>query len=81
MPVNFGSISSGSPLSVEPVDPVSNATYFYAYKPDTTNSTFEFNAKMESTKYSNGGGSDVESTDGGNVSTLYEVGTDPGLDL
>ncbi|MBI5220522.1 MAG: hypothetical protein HY978_01635, partial [Candidatus Liptonbacteria bacterium] len=51
------------------------------YVPDATNVTYELNAKMESTKYSNGGGSDVESTDGGNVSTVYEIGTDPGLDL
>jgi hypothetical protein len=39
------------------------------------------NADLESTKYASGGGSDAESNDGGSVTTLYEVGTDPGLDL
>lgn len=81
IPVNFSAISSGSPISVLPVDPVNNSTYYYAYAPGS-NLTFEINANMESTKYSNGGGSsDVESSDGGNSPDLYEVGTDPGLDL
>jgi prepilin-type N-terminal cleavage/methylation domain-containing protein len=81
IPVNFTSISAGSPISALPIDPVNNATYFYAYKPDATNLTFEVNADMESTKFAQSGSSDVESTDGGNASALYEVGTDPGLDL
>ena len=81
IPVNFTTISAGSPISALPVDPVNSATYFYAYRPDATNGTFEMNADMESTKFASGGSSDVESTDGGNVSTLYEVGTDPGLDI
>ncbi len=81
VPVNFTLISAGSPISALPVDPVNNATNFYAYKPDTTNGTFEVNAKMESTKFAQGGSNDVESTDGGNAAALYEVGTDPGLDL
>ncbi len=81
IPVNFTAISSGAPLSVEPVDPVNNATYFYTYAADTTNQTFEMNAKLESTRYSNGGGNDAESTDGGSSSSLHEVGTAPGLSL
>jgi len=81
IPVNFTAISAGSPISALPVDPVNNTVYFYAYKPDSTNGTFEMNADMESTKFANGGSADVESTDGGNSATLYEVGTDPGLDL
>src|SRR4029079_11424310 len=60
IPVNFNAISSGSPLSVEPVDPINNATYFYAYRADTTNFTYEINADMESTKYSYGQSGDVE---------------------
>jgi len=95
VPVNFQSISSGSPLSVLPIDP-SNVTstseassYYYAYKPGPSTCTnaardcnvYEVNANMESVKFSNGGGSDVESTDGGNSNNLFEVGTDPGLDL
>jgi hypothetical protein len=81
LPVNFTAISAGSPISSLPVDPVNSATYFYAYRADTTNLTFEINADMESTKFAQSGSSDVESTDGGNVATIYEVGTDPGLDL
>ena len=30
IPINFGSISSGAPISVEPVDPTNNSTYYYA---------------------------------------------------
>ncbi|MBM3257131.1 MAG: type II secretion system protein [Candidatus Liptonbacteria bacterium] len=81
LPVNFNAISSGAPLSVLPIDPINNATYFYSYAAEETNYTFELNAEMESTRYSSGGSNDVESTDGGSSSTLYEVGTDPGLDL
>ncbi len=81
VPVNFTTISAGAPISALPRDPVNTTTYFYAYRADTTNGTFEVNADMESTKFANGGSSDVESTDGGNSGTIYEVGTDPGLDL
>ncbi|MBI2623595.1 MAG: type II secretion system protein [Candidatus Liptonbacteria bacterium] len=81
IPANLGSISSGAPLSVWPIDPINNATYFYSYAADTTNQTFELDAKMESTRYAGGGSNDVETTDGGSSSTLYEVGTAPGLSL
>jgi len=81
IPVNFAAINAGPPLSVLPVDPINNASYFYSYAADTTNVTFELDAKMESTRYSSGGSGDVESTDGGTSSTLYEVGTAPGLSL
>ena len=81
IPINFTAINAGSPLSVEPIDPINNATYFYSYAADTTNVTFEINAKMESTRYAVGGSGDVESTDGGSSSTLYEVGTTPALNL
>ena len=64
-----------------PDDPVNSATYYYAYRPDATANTFELTADMESTKFSQSGSSDVESTDGGNNAGLYEMGSDPGLDL
>jgi prepilin-type N-terminal cleavage/methylation domain-containing protein len=78
MPINFTTISAGSPLGAEPIDPVNNATYFYSY---ATNAAlqFEIDARMESTKYAGGGTSDLESTDGGSSSTAYEVGTNLGL--
>ena len=81
LPVNFTSISSGAPVGNLPVDPVNNTTYYYAYAASGTNLTFEMDAKMESTKYSLGGGSDVGSADGGSSSSLYEVGTVGGLVL
>jgi len=84
IPVNFNAISSGSPLSALPVDPrnVTTSPYlYYSYAPDTTNVTFELDANMESSYFASGGSGDVESTDGGNASTLYEIGSDPGLDL
>jgi len=78
IPINFASISAGSPLGAEPIDPVNNATYFYSY---ATNASFQFeiDSHMESTKYAQGGTSDVEGTDGGSSSTVYEVGTNLGL--
>jgi prepilin-type N-terminal cleavage/methylation domain-containing protein len=84
IPVNFNSISSGSPLSNLPVDPT-NATsttatsnYYYTYACNSTSITFELNAQMESTYYKSTGDGDVVSKDGGNDTTnkLYEVGSD-----
>jgi prepilin-type N-terminal cleavage/methylation domain-containing protein len=74
-------ISAGAPIGQWPDDPVNNTTYFYSYVASTTSNFFELNAKMESAKYQNGGPNDVESRDGGSSSTVYEVGTIPGLNL
>jgi len=88
--INFGSISSGSPLPRLPMDPNNGSTNcgsgaaacFYQYLTSgNTTLTYELNASMESVKYASGGGSDVETNDGGNSATAYEVGNDPGLDL
>lgn len=82
LPVNFNAISAGSPLGNLPVDPVNSVTNYYAYAASTTVLTFEINANMESLKYASGSTSgDVESSDGGNVTGWYEVGTAPGLNL
>lgn len=81
VPVNLGLTSGGSPLAVLPLDPTNDGTYFYSYACDNTNKTYELGAKMESTRYSQNGSDDVESTDGGNKSAVYEVGNDPALDL
>ena len=79
--VDIGSVSGGSPLSRFPVDPVNDATAFYAYACDNTSKWYELNARMESVKYSSGGGGDAESKDGGDSTTIFEVGNDPGLNL
>ncbi|MEK7462899.1 MAG: type II secretion system protein [Patescibacteria group bacterium] len=85
VPVAFTSITGGSPLNALPIDPTNTvaSTYSYTYACDNTNKWFEFDANMESDRYRNGasGANDVESTDGGDTSTIYEVGNDPGLDL
>lgn len=81
--INFSNIPGGSPLSRLPLDPSNNATNYYQFVNDATNITFELNANMESDKYKSGGPSDVETNtkDGGTSNTVYEIGTDPGLDL
>lgn len=81
--VNFNDISSGSPLSRLPIDPVNSTTYFYAYGCNDTSKTYEIDANMESSKYAAGGGGDVESNnkDGGDNANWYEIGNAPGLDL
>jgi len=81
--VNLSSIPTGSPLARLPLDPTNDSTYYYVYKGDATNLTFELNANMESTKYAKDGTADKESNskDGGNNANCYEVGSDPGLDL
>jgi len=93
IPINFGSISSGSPLSALPVDPTNASSttpfsnLYYAYQCNTAASTFELNAQMESSYYRStayqdtAGDGDVCSSDGGDSSLLYEVGSDAGLDL
>lgn len=88
IPVNFSQVSSKSPLSVIPVDPVNNAgygfdqdsfvdSYFYLFIQNA--SSYELNANMESRRYGLGGDRDKTSTDGGDNPTLYEVG--PGVRL
>ncbi len=79
IPINFGAISSGSPVGSLPIDPVNNATYFYSYAVNSTTLQFEIDADMESTRYAASGTSDVESTDGGSSSSVYETGSNLGL--
>lgn len=83
VPVDFTDISGGSPLASLPTDPLNpdTTTYNYQYTCNQSATTFELTANMESTRYANGGSDDVESTDGGDTATIYEVGNDAGLDL
>lgn len=91
VPINFTSISTGSPLSKLPMDPNNGSSncdgdtvdlcmYVFA---SNTSEEYELNANMESAKYANGGGADVESDskDGGNDPYWYEIGNDGGLNL
>lgn len=82
VPVNFDSLSSGSPISNLPVDPintiatlsaVATSDLVYRYACSVTPLAFEMDAQLESTAYTS---TDNKLTsDGGNNSNLYEVGT------
>jgi len=78
IPINFASITYGTPIGSEPRDPVNNSTYFYSYATNIS-SQFEISAHMESTRYAASGTSDIESTDGGSNPSAYEVGTNLAL--
>lgn len=81
IPVNLTTISSGSPLPLLPTDPTNDATYFYSYVPSiAASSTWEIDAKFESTKYTTT--MDLDGKDGGAQGTdIYETGTQPKLDF
>lgn len=85
VPNDFTVSVGGSPLPTLPLDPTNSGNYFYAYKGDATNKTFELDGRLESTRYR-----DTMVNDGGNKNTCstyiestcyYEIGTDPALDL
>jgi prepilin-type N-terminal cleavage/methylation domain-containing protein len=82
LPVNFSQISYGTPLGTLPVDPVNNAIYYYAYAATSSGGYYyEIDSFMESKKYGSLGSNDVVTNDGGNNTSTYEVGTQPGLSL
>ena len=81
IPVSLTSLGGTAPLSKWPIDPNpttsgNNPGRYYVYLTNSTNSTFEVIANMESAQYSEGGSNDVESKDGGKISGLYEIGTE-----
>lgn len=74
--VNLGAVAGGSPLPTLPKDPSNTTTYYYAFAANDASTTFEVNAVLESTRHSGKMGND-----GGNSSSYYEKGNDPGLNL
>src|SRR3990167_5971263 len=80
--INYTLVPTGSPLSRLPMDPINNATYFYAFKATSTASTWEIDGVLESNKYAVQ--QNLMTNDGGNKNTcpgvdcLYEIGSDPG---
>jgi len=80
VPINLTNTLGGSPISSLPLDPTNSGFYFYAYKGENTNKTFEVNGRLESEKFRG-----LMATDGGNRNTCtgnhtditcyYEVGT------
>lgn len=82
IPINFASLNQ-SPISRFSLDPSYRVTnpadvtdddllYLYGCDIDTT---WELNANLESSQFSQGGSDDRESTDGGNNNNVLEVGT------
>lgn len=85
IPVNFDTLTGGSPISNLPIDPVNaldstnsvsnitNVSFMYRYACLQTPLAFEINAPLESIAYTQ---TDNKMTsDGGNNSNYYEVGT------
>jgi prepilin-type N-terminal cleavage/methylation domain-containing protein len=81
IPIDFTALSAGSPVAALPLDPSNTTALNYQYQCNDTAKTYELNAIMESTRFASGGGDDVEGTDGGDNGDVYEIGTDPGLNL
>ena len=76
VPVDLTSISGGSPIAALPLDPTNSTSsnLYYAYGCDASALTYELNTKLETM-------TSFAQNDGGNTTALYEVGSDPGLDL
>lgn len=88
IPVNFGSISGGSPIASLPLDPINttidatptSADFVYRYACQSTGDTgkpssvFEIDAVLESAEFATGT-SNKMTTDGGDNINYYEVGT------
>jgi hypothetical protein len=68
IPVNFGSISSGSPIAALPTDPTNSGNLMYRYACSGT--SYELNLQFESTKFTG-----RHSEDGGNNANFYETGS------
>lgn len=84
IPVNFDTLTGGSPISNLPIDPintlasgegaaVTNASLMYRYACSQTPLAFEIDAALESTAYTSS--DDKRAKDGGNNANFYEVGT------
>jgi len=80
VPVNFSSLSYGSPLGSLPIDPTNTTSsgYYYTYTPG---GSFEVNVFMESAKYRQGGSRDAVTGDGGDFQGAVEKGSNLNLGL
>jgi prepilin-type N-terminal cleavage/methylation domain-containing protein len=80
IPVNFSGMSTGSPVGTLPVDPVNSSSSRLYYTYTTNGSRYETTSVMESAKYGLGGTNDVISPDGGTLASVYEKGSQLGLE-
>lgn len=80
IPVNFSSVSTGSPLGQLPIDPTNTSSSRLYYTYVTNGSQYEVTAVMESAKYELGGTNDQIANDGGTLASVYEKGSKLGLE-
>ena len=78
IPVNFQRISSNSPISQLPVDPI-NTTSTRLYYTYVSGGSWELNASVEASKNKLGGSGDLVSKDGGSAASQYEIGNNLNL--
>jgi prepilin-type N-terminal cleavage/methylation domain-containing protein len=78
--VNFSGYSLGSPLGSLPVDPLNSSSSRLYYTYTTNGTSYEVTSVMESSKYRLGGTNDVISPDGGTLASVYEKGSQLGLE-
>ena len=73
LPVNFSSLSSGSPLGSLPIDPVNTTSsgYYYTYTPAPNGTQHELTTIFESQKYI-----PTMANDGGSYDGIYQIGSD-----
>ena len=75
LPINFSAISSGSPLTTLPIDPVNAAANAQYYMFIASGRKYELSSGMESIRHAFGGVADKVSTDNGDDPTRYETGS------
>lgn len=75
LPINFASVFPDKNL---PIDPVNIPPHEYRFAYDPAANTYELNAVFERT---DGDALRMMREDGGTDENVYEIGTDPGLDL
>ena len=87
IPINFGSLTGGSPISNIPVDPtntianlasVASTDLVYRYACSVTPLAYEIDAQLESSAYTTAP-NDLRANDGGNSASYYETGTNLGI--
>lgn len=81
LPIDFSALIY-PPLSSLPIDPINsydNNKFFYSYIFHRSSSTFELDAKLESSFYTYQGSDDKTGTDNGDDYNIYELGTDKRL--
>lgn len=71
IPINFTTVSSGSPIAALPLDPTNTAAFHYVFGVDMANKTYEIDVVFESAD-----NTAKHAADGGNSANIYEVGTD-----